>query len=134
MRFVWCNHENPRNRKPDLNLPIYRGKICESLPEITVEPVNEHLAIRIRKKTLAYYQFDHHGDGMISLVCKSTSSEQRRMIRLDPEVFFVPDYLGAKGWLGIRLDLSQVDWDAVTESLRRGYQDLAPKKLALLID
>jgi phosphoribosylglycinamide formyltransferase-1 len=109
-------------------------KICESLPEVTVEPANEHLKISIRKKTLAYYSFDHHGDGMISLLCKSTLSEQRRMIRSDPETFFIPDYLGAKGWLGIRLDLAEVDWEMVTESLRRAYQDLAPKKLAALID
>jgi len=109
-------------------------RMCEALPEVTVEPVNEHLKISIRKKTLAYYQFDHHGDGMISLVCKSNPSDQRRMIRTDAETFFVPDYLGAKGWLGIRLDLVEVDWDAVTESLRRAYQDLAPKKLAALLD
>jgi hypothetical protein len=104
-------------------------KICKSFPEVTVEPVNEHLKISIRKKTLAYYQFDHHGDGMISLVCKSNHNDQRRMIRTDPEMFFVPDYLGAKGWLGIRLDLAEVDWDTVTYSLQRAYQELAPKKL-----
>jgi hypothetical protein len=109
-------------------------KICETFPEVTVDPVNQHLKISIGKKTLAYYQFDHHGDGMISLACKSHPSEQRRMIRTDTETFFVPDYLGAKGWLGIRLDLAEVDWDAVTESLRRAYQDLAPKKLAALVD
>jgi hypothetical protein len=104
-------------------------KICEALPEVTVDPANEHLKISIRKKTLAYYSFDHHGDGMISLVCKSNRNDQRRMIRADPETFFVPAYLGAKGWLGIRLDLAEVDWDAVTESLRSAYQELAPKKL-----
>jgi phosphoribosylglycinamide formyltransferase-1 len=106
-------------------------KICEALPEVAVEPANEHLKISIRKKTLAYYSFDHHGDGMISLVCKSSPNDQRRMIRSDPETFFVPDYLGAKGWLGIRLDLAEVDWDVVTDSLRRAYQDLAPKKLVI---
>lgn len=109
-------------------------RICETLPEVTVEPANEHLKISIRKKTLAYYQFDHHGDGMISLVCKANPSEQRRMIRSDMETFFVPDYLGKKGWLGIRLDLAEVDWDTVTESLRRAYQDQAPKKLAAGIE
>lgn len=110
------------------------NKICESFPEVTVEPINEHLKISIRKKTLAYYQFDHHGDGMISLACKSNPSDQRRMIRTDTETFFMPDYLGARGWLGIRLDLAEVDWDVVTESLRRAYQDLAPKRLAALVD
>lgn len=108
--------------------------ICNALPEVSIEPAGEHLAIRIRKKTLAYYQFDHHGDGMIALVCKSSLSEQRRLIKADPETCFVPDYLGAKGWLGIRVDLLEVDWDAVTESLRRAYQDLAPRKLAALLE
>ena len=109
-------------------------RICKTFPEVSVEPVNEHLKISIRKKTIAYYQFDHHGDGMISLVCKSHPHDQRRMIRTDTETFFVPDYLGAKGWLGIRLDLAEVDWDTVTDTLRRAYQDLAPKRLAALLD
>jgi len=109
-------------------------QICESLPEVNIEPAGEHFGIRIRKKTLAWYQFDHHGDGMISLVCKSNLSEQRRMIKLDPETFFVPDYLGSKGWLGIRLDLAEVDWDVVTEGLCHAYQALAPRKLAQLVD
>lgn len=109
-------------------------KICESLPEVNVEPAGEHLAVRIRKKTLAYYQFDHHGDGMISLVCMSNPSEQRRMIRTDPETFFVPDYLGAKGWVGIRLDLAKVDWEAISEVLKRAYQSLAPRRLATQVE
>ena len=109
-------------------------EICRSLPEVTVEPVNEHLAIRIRKKTLAYYQFDHHGDGMIALVCKSNANEQRRLIQSDPETFFVPAYVGSRGWIGMRLDLDEVDWETATELLKRGYQEIAPRKLAALIE
>jgi hypothetical protein len=109
-------------------------KICKSLPEVTIKAAGEHLGIRIRKKTLAWYQFDHHGDGMISLVCKSNLSDQRRRIKADPETFFVPDYLGVKGWIGIRLDLVEVDWAAVNEILRSAYQVLAPRKLAALVE
>jgi len=104
------------------------------LPEVSVEPAGEHLAIRIRRKTMAWYQFDHHGDGMISLVCKSSPAAQRRWIRTDTETFFVPDYLGARGWLGIRLDLAEVDWEAVAELLTNAYQSLAPRKLAAEVD
>lgn len=105
-------------------------RICTSFPEVTVEPANQHLVFRIRRKTLAYYQFDHHGDGMISLCCKSSLNEQRRLVQDDPETFFVPSYLGARGWVGVRLDLDSVDWDGVTEIVRRAYQDIAPRKLA----
>jgi len=92
------------------------------------------MAFRIRKKTFAYYLFDHHGDGKIAFCCKSSLNEQRRLIRNDAETFFVPAYLGAKGWIGIRLDLDEVDWETVTELGQRAFQATAPRKLASLIE
>lgn len=110
-------------------------KMCEALPEVVVEAAGEsHIAFRIRKRIFAYYLFDHHGDGMIALTCKSSLSEQRRLVKDDPISFFVPPYLGSKGWVAIRLDLDEVDWDTVSELARRAYQDLAPRKLAALVD
>ena len=110
-------------------------EICKTLPEIEVEAASEqHLAFRIRKKTLAYYLFDHHGDGIIAFCCKSSLSDQRRLVKEDPISFFVPPYLGPKGWIAIRLDLAQVDWKTISELARRAYQDLAPRKLAALVE
>ncbi len=110
-------------------------KICKAFPEVVVEKGGEsHLAFRIRKRIFAYYLFDHHGDGMIAFTCKSTLSEQRRLVKDDPTSFFVPAYLGSKGWVAIRLDLDEVDWDTVSELARRAYQDIAPRKLAALVD
>jgi len=110
-------------------------KICESLPEVTSEVAGEtHLAFRIRKRIFGYYLFDHHGDGVIGFTCKSSLSEQRRLLKDDPISFFVPAYLGSKGWIAIRLDLDEVDWDTVTELARRAYQETAPRKLAVLVE
>ena len=110
-------------------------KICESFPEVSVEVAGEsHLAFRIRKRIFAYYLFDHHGDGIIAFTCKSSMSEQRRLVKDDPSSFFVPAYLGSKGWIAIRLDLGEVDWDTVSELARQAYQELAPRKLAALVD
>jgi hypothetical protein len=110
-------------------------EICGNLPEVTYEVVgDEHIAFRIRKKILGYYLFDHHGDGMIAFCCKSTVSEQRRLVKEDPESFFVPAYLGSKGWIAIRLDLDEVDWDTVSDLARRAFQSIAPRKLAVMVD
>ena len=110
-------------------------KICRSLPEITYETVGDgHIAFRIRKKIFGYYMFDHHGDGMIAFCCKSTHAEQRRLIREDPESFFVPAYVGPRGWVAIRLDLDEVDWETVSELARQAYQAIAPRKLATLVE
>lgn len=110
-------------------------EICRILPEVTYEEVGEgHIAFRIRKKIFGYYQFDHHGDGMIAFCCKSTLSEQRRLVREDPDSFFVPAYIGPRGWIAIRLDLDEVDWETVTDLARQAYQSIAPRKLAALVE
>jgi hypothetical protein len=56
------------------------------------------------------------------------------LVKDDPVTFFVPPYVGPKGWIGIRLDLPEVDWEAVSELARRAYQEIAPRKLAVLVE
>jgi hypothetical protein len=110
-------------------------KICSELPEANHEERGEgHIAFQIRKKTFAYYLFDHHGDGRIAFCCKSILAEQRRLIREDPESFFSPAYLGKQGWVAVRLDLHEVDWTTVDELAKRAFQSIAPRKLAALLD
>ena len=99
-------------------------EICRALPESEVEVAGEqHLAFRIHKRIFAYYLFDHHGDGMVAFCCKSSLSDQRRLVKEDPVSFFVPPYLGPKGWIAIRLDLDEVDWETVYASGPHGYSD-----------
>src|SRR4030095_1494065 len=110
-------------------------EICRRLPEITYETVGDgHIAFRIRKKIFGYYMFDHHGDGIIGFCCKSNLNEQRRLVRDDAETFFVPAYLGARGWIAIRLDLDDVDWETVSDLARQAFQAIAPRKLAALVE
>jgi phosphoribosylglycinamide formyltransferase-1 len=110
-------------------------KGCRTLPEVTFEVVGDgHIAFRVRKKIFAYYLYDHHGDGIIAFCCKSSLSEQRRLIRDDAESFFVPAYLEARGWIAIRLDLDDVDWETVSDLARQAFQAIAPRKLAALVE
>jgi hypothetical protein len=110
-------------------------KLCQMLPEVEADIAGEeHIAFRIKKKIFAYYLFDHHGDGRIAFTCKASLSEQRRLVHEDPEECFVPPYLGARGWVAIRIDLDDVDWSLIDELARRAYQQTAPKKLAASVD
>jgi hypothetical protein len=63
--------------------------LCEALPEIDVSG-DQHLAFRIRKKTFAYYLNDHHGDGIVSICCKSTTQRQQDLVSREPERYYVP--------------------------------------------
>ena len=110
-------------------------EICQSFPKVDAEVAgDQHIAFRANKRIFAYYSFDHHGDGIIAFCFKSNLSEQRRQVRDDQENFFVPAYLGSKGWLAIRLDLDEVAWEVVADFARTAYQAVVPRKLAALVE
>lgn len=126
----------PARLRPTRESGQRQDKLIElgrTLPEATVEPVgrqNEHLTFRVRKKTFAYYAFDHHGDGRIALLCKAGPGEQGRLVEESPRRFFVPPYVGRQGWVGLRLDGARVNWAEVAFLLRAAYRLTAPRTLA----
>lgn len=103
--------------------------ICAALPEIEVEG-EQHLALRIRKKSFAWYLDDRHGDGIVSICCKSTLKRQAELVARHGARYYVPDYVGPKGWMALRLDLPEIDWDEVTALVFDAYRLQAPKRLA----
>jgi formyltetrahydrofolate-dependent phosphoribosylglycinamide formyltransferase len=88
----------------------------------------------VKGKKFAYVSLDHHGDGKTALLVKiSGPDEQAQLIENDPERYYRPAYFG-DGWVGIRLDLGDTDWDVVTDRLERSWRSVAPKRLTALRD
>ena len=57
---------------------------------------------------------------------------QHILVGADPVRFYVPPYVGHKGWIGIRLD-ERADWADIESLVTRSYRMTAPKKLAALL-
>jgi hypothetical protein len=108
--------------------------ICLALPETRREDKGSHAAFLVGKKTFAYYLNNHHGDNIISVCCKVLQSENRFLVESDPERFYLPAYIGPRGWIGLRMDLSRLDWTEVKELIHGSYIQIAPKKLAALVN
>jgi phosphoribosylglycinamide formyltransferase-1 len=118
--------------------PVYlQGRVRElalALPE--TDEVTSHgmpcFGI-VKGKKFAYFTEDHHGDGKVALLVKiSGTDEQAQLIELDEDRYYRPAYFG-DGWVGIRLDLGDTDWDAIGEWLRKSWLAIAPRKLAGLM-
>jgi phosphoribosylglycinamide formyltransferase-1 len=85
-------------------------------------------------KKFAYVSVDHHGDGKIALLVKiSGVDEQATLIERDGQRFYRPAYFG-DGWIAIRLDLGDTDWDSIADWLQRSWRAVAPKRLTALMD
>ena len=88
----------------------------------------------IKGKKFAWVSLDHHGDGKTALLVKiSGADEQAQLIDMDPDRYYRPAYFG-DGWIAIRLDLGDTDWNAVADWLQRSWRSVAPKRLTGLMD
>ncbi len=105
-------------------------RLCLDLPETTRETHGRHASFLVRKKIFAYWLNDHHGDGIIAVTCKVLPGDNARLIAAQPDRFYMPAYVGPRGWVALRLDIGEIDWDEVRELLTGSYMLLAPKTLA----
>jgi hypothetical protein len=99
--------------------------VCGGLPEVEERTGGEdgrHIAFIVRKRNFAYFTDDHHGDGRLALTVKVVREQQGALVASDPERYFVPPYLGPRGWG--RPD--QVPAMATT-GLLRGFPPMDPK-------
>lgn len=105
---------------------------CLSLAEASEESYGlsgEHAKFLVRGKAFAWFLDNHHGDGRVAIWCKAPAGAQAMFVAADPQRFFVPPYVGPRGWIGLRLDIDPVDWDQVADVVLESYRMTAPKKL-----
>jgi len=108
-------------------------KICLSLPEAARLLSGHHAGFTVRKKIFAYYLDNHHGDGIIAVTAKVLPGDNEALISAQPDRFYMPAYIGPRGWVALRLDLGSIDWDEVAELVATSYRLIAPKHLAALV-
>jgi predicted DNA-binding protein (MmcQ/YjbR family) len=101
-------------------------EICLALPEAQEKSFGGHTspAFRVRDKLFVMISEDQ-----TSMTFKAPPGVQEALVGDDPEQFYVPPYVGSKGWVGVRLAADH-DWDELAELLRDSYRLIAPKRLA----
>lgn len=104
-------------------------EVCLSFPQ--AEEFMSHGApnFRVRKgRTFATYAVNIHGDGRVALWINAPDGAQAQHVAREPKHFFVPPYVGTRGWLGVNLDQG-MDWKRIARFVREAYVNTAPAKL-----
>lgn len=112
----------PRETEPRERL----RQTCLALPEAVEKEAWGDPTWRVRGKIFA---MEKRGDGRVSVWCKAPPGSQMVLVGADPDRFFVPPYVGHKGWVGMRLD-NGPDWNEVAALVTRSYGLIAPKRLS----
>ena len=109
------------------------SKICLALPEATRQDMGSHASFLVRKKTFAYFLNNHHDDGIVSVACKVLHGDNAALVTAQPNRFYLPAYIGPRGWIALHLDCGETDWEEVRELILGSYRLVAPKRLATSI-
>jgi phosphoribosylglycinamide formyltransferase-1 len=105
--------------------------ICLALPEATHRG-GQHQKFEVRGRTFACHVDNEHGDGRVAVIVKTLPGAQTLMVQADPARYYVPKYIGHRGWVALRVDTPGTDWDEVTQLIRDSYRLVAPRRLAAL--
>ena len=121
---------NPSTLRP-AHLTRLRS-VCLRLPEASEREAWGDPTWRVRNKIFAMQKGNYAG-GRPALWLKAAEGVQDVLVRSNPRVFFVPPYVGSKGWVGIHLD-GRVPWKLVEELVSESYKLIAPKRLRATLD
>ena len=104
-------------------------KLCLALPEVEERLSHGAPTFFVRgKRAFVMVLANHHGDGRFAIWCAAGEGVQQMFVEADPEHFFVPPYVGHRGWLGVRLD-GPIDWDELAGLAEDAFVEIAPARL-----
>ena len=105
-------------------------RICLALPEAYEQETWGEATFRVNGRIFVLARQRAHDT---SFICKAPPGSQAILVEADPERFYVPAYVGHKGWVGVRLE-GEPDWEEVARIVKRSYRLVAPKRLAAFVD
>ena len=109
---------------------------CLALPEVTERPSHGSPSWFVRgRRTLVSFADRHHGDPHTAIWAAAAPGVAAELVAEEPARFYVPPYVGHRGWVGLRLagpevDGVEVDWDEVGEVVADAFRVVAPRTLA----
>src|SRR2546425_11317754 len=105
-------------------------RLCLALPETTERISHGEPAWFVQGKRTFVMYADHHHDDRVAFWCAAPPGAQDVLVPAQPKRYFVPPYVGVRGWLGVWLDVP-VNWDEIAGIVADAYREVAPASLAV---
>ena len=107
-------------------------ELCLSFPEAVEKEAWGDPTWRVRDRIFAMQKGNYEG-GRPSVWCKAAAGAQEALVDSGAGRFFVPPYVGHKGWIGVYLD-DRVDWEQLGDLIEQSYRLIAPRRLVERLD
>lgn len=108
-------------------------RLCLRLPGVTEKLSHGEAAWFAGTKQFAVTA-DHHHDDRLALWCAAPQGAQEALVRAAAGRFFRPPYVGHRGWIGVYLDVDDVDWEELAGIIEGAYRHVATRRLLAELD
>jgi len=114
--------------RDDVASPLERlRRICLALPETSEKVSHGEPTFWVGGRMFATFDNHHHGAPHVGVWLAMPLGAQEALVYQDPKRFFVPPYVGVRGWVGVRLD-SRPSWKTVEKVVREAYKFIQPPR------
>lgn len=135
-----CRRRIPAGRESVTPLERIRA-LALALPEATERVSHDEPSWFVRKAPQFVSMADHHHDDRVAIWAAAPPGAQADWVGRDPSRFFVPPYVGGRGWIGVYLDVPSADdtedgkfWNDVADIVEEAYRTVAPRTLIRKLD
>jgi hypothetical protein len=102
-------------------------QVCAGLPATSERLSHGEPTFFVSGKVYVMFANNHHGDGRVAVWLPTPPGFQEGLIDTSPETFFLPPYVGHRGWVGaILAAISDADLQLHIEM---AWELIAPKRL-----
>lgn len=110
-------------------IPEAIHELCLAFPETEETTSHGRPNFKVADKSFARLMINHHGDGRVGLWLHMPPGAQPLYTDLDAEAYFIPPYVGNKGWLGVELN-GGLSWQEICARVREAWEHVAPAGVA----
>jgi predicted DNA-binding protein (MmcQ/YjbR family) len=111
----------------DAVAPLARlRRICLALPGTGEKVSHGEPTFWVGGRMFATFDNHHHGASHVGVWLAMPLGAQEALVYQDPKRFFVPPYVGSRGWVGVRLD-NRPSWKQVEKVVRESYDSIKNK-------
>jgi hypothetical protein len=79
-------------------------RVCSALPDTTEKISHGEPTFFVRQRVYAMFANNHHDDGHVAVWLPAPPGLQATLLKNSCDKFFLPPYVGCKGWIGIELE------------------------------
>jgi predicted DNA-binding protein (MmcQ/YjbR family) len=112
--------------RDDVAEPLARLRaICRALPGTSEKVSHGEPTFWVGGKMFASLDNHHHGAPHVAVWLAMPLGAQEALVYADPKRYFVPPYVGKRGWVGMRLD-GRPSWKKVEQVVRESHASISP--------